>query len=393
MKKVVRLGWTAMMVLALVGLSSCGKNDKKKGNDVAAEEEVKIEKVRTEPVVKQEIERNVECTAVLEGYETMNVSPSLTGIIEKRFKDVGDHVATGELLVRMDQNQLIQAKLNLSNLETEMKRMDALMAGGNVTQQVYDKTKLGYDQAKQQVEFLQNNTYFKATFPGVVSARNYESGELFNGAKPILTVVQLNMLKAIIDVPEAYFPKIKAGMKLDVISDIYPDAKFPATIETIYPTIDAATHTFQCKVRIPNGSMKLRPGMYVHTSVNVGKVKVLAVPYQSVLKLTGSNERYLFLNNGGTAKRLTVEIGQRFNRFIEILSEDVVEGDEVVTQGQARLIDGVQMEILNTTYEEEAAAKSNGGAIVSEDTAKEVEASLPAEKKDSVDAKKSDIKK
>ena len=163
MKKVVRLGWTAMMVLALVGLSSCGKNDKKKGNDVAAEEEVKIEKVRTEPVVKQEIERNVECTAVLEGYETMNVSPSLTGIIEKRFKDVGDHVATGELLVRMDQNQLIQAKLNLSNLETEMKRMDALMAGGNVTQQVYDKTKLGYDQAKQQVEFLQNNTYFKAT--------------------------------------------------------------------------------------------------------------------------------------------------------------------------------------------------------------------------------------
>ena len=99
------------------------------------------------------------------------------------------------------------------------------------------------------------------------------------------------------------------------------------------------------------------------------------------------------MNNGGYAKRLTVEIGQRFNRFIEILSEDVVEGDEVVTQGQARLIDGVQMEILNTTYEEEAAAKSNGGAIVSEDTAKKDEASLPAEKKDSADAKKSDIKK
>ncbi|MBO7429289.1 MAG: efflux RND transporter periplasmic adaptor subunit [Paludibacteraceae bacterium] len=357
MKKVVRWGWVSVMALALVGLTAgCGKSDKKKADESTESEGPKVEKVRVEPVVKQEIERDVECTAVLEGYETMNVSPSLTGIIEKRFKDVGDHVSTGDLLVRMDQNQLIQAKLNLANLETEMKRMDALLAGGNVTQQTYDKTKMGYEQAKQQVEFLQNNTFFKATFPGVVSARNYESGELFNGARPILTVVQLNMLKAIIDVPEAYFPKIKAGMKLNIISDIYPDTKFPAVIETIYPTIDAATHTFQCKVKIPNGSMKLRPGMYVHTAVNVGKVKVLAVPYQSVLKLTGSNERYLFLNENGFAKRVTVEAGQRFNRYVEVISDEVVEGGEVVTQGQARLIDGVELQIIDGDYQEKIEA-------------------------------------
>ena len=357
MKKVVRWGWVSVMALALVGLTAgCGKSDKKKADESTESEGPKVEKVRVEPVVKQEIERDVECTAVLEGYETMNVSPSLTGIIEKRFKDVGDHVSTGDLLVRMDQNQLIQAKLNLANLETEMKRMDALLAGGNVTQQTYDKTKMGYEQAKQQVEFLQNNTFFKATFPGVVSARNYESGELFNGARPILTVVQLNMLKAIIDVPEAYFPKIKAGMKLNIISDIYPDTKFPAVIETIYPTVDAATHTFQCKVKIPNGSMKLRPGMYVHTAVNVGKVKVLAVPYQSVLKLTGSNERYLFLNENGFAKRVTVEAGQRFNRYVEVISDEVVEGGEVVTQGQARLIDGVELQIIDGDYQEKIEA-------------------------------------
>ena len=357
MKKVVRWGWVSVMALALVGLTAgCGKSDKKKADESTESEGPTVEMVRVEPVVKQEIERDVECTAVLEGYETMNVSPSLTGIIEKRFKDVGDHVSTGDLLVRMDQNQLIQAKLNLANLETEMKRMDALLAGGNVTQQTYDKTKMGYEQAKQQVEFLQNNTFFKATFPGVVSARNYESGELFNGARPILTVVQLNMLKAIIDVPEAYFPKIKAGMKLNIISDIYPDTKFPAVIETIYPTIDAATHTFQCKVKIPNGSMKLRPGMYVHTAVNVGKVKVLAVPYQSVLKLTGSNERYLFLNENGFAKRVTVEAGQRFNRYVEVISDEVVEGGEVVTQGQARLIDGVELQIIDGDYQEKIEA-------------------------------------
>lgn len=379
MKKVVRWGWVSVMALALVGLTAgCGKSDKKKAGEATESEGPKVEKVRVEPVVKQEIERDVECTAVLEGYETMNVSSSLTGIIEKRFKDVGDHVSTGDLLVRMDQNQLIQAKLNLANLETEMKRMDALLAGGNVTQQTYDKTKMGYEQAKQQVEFLQNNTFFKATFPGVVSARNYESGELFNGARPILTVVQLNMLKAIIDVPEAYFPKIKAGMKLNIVSDIYPDTKFPAVIETIYPTVDAATHTFQCKVKIPNGSMKLRPGMYVHTAVNVGKVKVLAVPYQSVLKLTGSNERYLFLNENGFAKRVTVEAGQRFNRFVEVISDEIVEGGQVVTQGQARLIDGIELQVMDGNYEDEAAIKTNGGIEVEVDDSGKVVPAAPA---------------
>ena len=356
MKRVVRLGWASMMALAAM---SCGNNE----NTATVEE--KAEKVREEQVLRQEIEREVDCTSILEGYETMNVSPSLTGIIEKRYKDVGDRVSQGEMLVRMDQTQYKQAKLAFANLTTEMKRMDALLAGGNVTQQSYDATKLQYDQAKETLEFTETNTFFKATFPGVVSARNYENGELYSGAQPILTVVQLNMLKTIINIPEAYFPKIKQGMKLDIISDIYPDQKFPATIETIYPTIDASTHTFQCKVKIPNGSMKLRPGMYIHTTVNVGKEKVLVVPYQSVLKLTGSNERYLFLDNNGRAQRVTVEMGQRYNKYVEVTAEEVAEGKLVITQGQARLTDGAKLQILTGNYEEEAAARSAG---LAEDT-------------------------
>lgn len=359
MKKVVKSGWLGMMSIALsVLFAGCG-GDKTENK---AEEVKRVEKVRTEVVASQNIERVIECTAVLEGYETMNVSPSMTGLIEKRYKDVGDRVSTGDLLVRMDQTQLKQAKLSLANLETEMKRMDALLAGGNVTQQAYDQTKLAYNQAKEQYDFLNNNTFFKATFPGVVSARNYENGELYNGARPILTVVQINVLKAIINVPEAYFPKVRQGMKLDIVSDLYPDRVFPSVIEVIYPTIDSNTHTFQCKVRIPNGSMKLRPGMYIHTSVPAGKEKVLVVPFQSVLKLSGSNERYIFLNEDGKAKRVTVEIGQRFDHYLEVFSEDIKEGAQVVTQGQTRLVDGVDIEVISGAFEDSSASKADSSA-------------------------------
>ena len=346
MKKVFKLGWAALLALMVV---SCGSDEKKTNIGKIESESAanKVEKVRIDTIRTKIVERNIDCTSVLEGYETMNVSPSMTGIIEKVYKDVGDRVSSGELLVRMDQTQLKQAKIAFSNLETEMKRMEALIAGGNTTQQAYDGVKLQYDQAKEQLEFLQNNTFFKATFPGVVSAKNFENGELFNAARPILTVTQINVLKTLINVPETYFPQVKKGMKLDLISDIYPNKTFPATVETIYPTIDAGTHTFQCKVRIPNATNLLRPGMYIHTTVPVGKSNALLVPYQAVQKLTGSNERFIFINENGYAKRISVAIGDRFDTLVEIISEEDLTNKELVVQGQNRLVDGIQLEVIS----------------------------------------------
>lgn len=348
MKKVFKFGWAALIALIAVG---CGGDEQKTERGIGKIESESVankkEKVRLDTIRTKLIEREISCTSVLEGYETMNVSPSMTGIIEKVYKEVGDRVSTGELLVRMDQTQLKQAKIAFSNLETEMKRMEALIAGGNTTQQTYDGIKRQYDQAKEQLDFLQNNTFFKATFAGMVSAKNFEDGELFNAARPILTVTQINVLKTLINVPEAYFPRVKKGMKLELISDIYPDKTFPAIIETIYPTIDAGTHTFQCKVRIPNGANLLRPGMYVHTTVPVGKSEALLVPYQTVLKLTGSNERFLFINNDGYAKRVAVTLGDRFDTHIEVIAEEDLIGKELVVQGQNRLVDGIGLEILS----------------------------------------------
>jgi RND family efflux transporter MFP subunit len=153
-------------------------------------------------------------------------------------------------------------------------------------------------------------------------------------------------LKAYINVQEAYFPQFKNGMKLSIASDIYPGKTFNATVEMVYPTIDPASHTFTVKVVIPNASETLRPGMYVSTTVPVGKVNGLLVPYQSVLKLIGSNERYVFVNNNGVAKRVKVELGKRYDRDIEIISEELKDGDELVVVGQGRLVDGVKLEIV-----------------------------------------------
>ena len=333
MKKIV------LMMAAAVCLIGCGKKEAQ-----ATQEAERVEVVGTITLQEKEIERVLNISTNLQGYVTQNVAPSLTGKIEHIFVEVGDEVKAGDMLVRMDQTQYLTQKIQLANLEIEVGRLEALLETGSVSQQTYDQTKVAYDQLKQNLAFLEQNTYVKAPFDGVISAKTYEDGELYGG-QPIVVLTQVKKLKALIAVPETYYPMIKEGMKLTVKSEVYPDESFLATIEVVYPTIDAASHTFQCKVVIPNASEKLRGGMYVTTTLGLGKENTIVVPYQSVEKLLGSNERYVFINDNGYAKRVSVKLGQRFDENIEIIAPEIKAGVEYISVGQHKLVDGVKIEV------------------------------------------------
>ena len=325
--------------LAVLALMGCSKQT------ATTEEEERVEQVRTIVLQPREIEREISVSTNLQGYLTLNVAPSLTGKIEHIFVEVGDRVTKGKALVNMDQTQYKTTKISLTNLEIEKNRIEQLLRTGSATQQQYDQILAQYNSTKEQLDFLQTNTYFKAPFAGVISAKNYEDGELYSG-QPILVLTQIDKLKALVAIPESYFPQFKAGMKLTLTSEIYPGQTFPATVEVVYPTVDASSHTFQVKIVIPNVKNLLRPGMYVTTSIGLGKANVIVAPYQAVEKLVGANDRYVFINENGRAKRVAVELGQRFDQEIEIISPEIVPGVELVTTGQHKLVDGVKINVV-----------------------------------------------
>ena len=329
-----------LFILAAFALIGCSSKETS-----ATQEEERVEQVRTTVLQPREIEREISVSTNLQGYLTQNVSPSLTGRIEHIYCEVGNHVTKGTDLVRMDQTQYKTTKITLTNLEVEKNRVEQLLKTGSATQQQYDQITTQYNSTKEQLEFLEQNTYVKAPFVGVISAKNYEDGELYGG-QPILVLTQLDKLKALVAVPETYFPRFKEGMKLSLTSEIYPDKVFPATVEIVYPTIDPSTHTFQCKIVIPNTKNLLRPGMYVTTTIGLGKANALVVPYQSVEKLVGANDRYVFIVEDGRAKRVSVTLGQRFDQDIEIIAPEIVPGVEVVTTGQHKLVDGVKVNVV-----------------------------------------------
>lgn len=337
MKKIVFLAASALMLI------SCGKKAEQVNTTV--EEQERVEAVSTTILQAREIQREITLSSNLQGYQTVNVSPSLQGKIEHIFVEVGDRVSAGQDLVRMDQQQYKTTALQVANLRTEMTRMEGLIKSGSVSQQQYDQVKLGLDQAEESLDFLKKNTYVKAPFTGVIAAKTYEDGELYAG-QPIVVLTEVDRLKTLVAIPESYIPLVKEGMKLTLRSEVYPDRVFAGTIEVVYPTVDAASHTFMVKVVIPNRDRMLRPGMYVTTTLGLGKATVLTVPYSTVLKLIGANDRYIFVNDNGAAKRMNVEMGQRFGDDVEIFGEGIVEGLEVVTKGEARLIDGVKIKVV-----------------------------------------------
>ena len=333
MRKIIIFSLAALMVVG------CSKKQ------TASLDYERVEQVRTLVLQPREIEREISVSTNLQGYLTQNVAPSLTGKIEHIYCEVGDKVVAGQDLVRMDQTQYKTTKFSFQNITTEKTRIEQLFRTGSATQQQLDQIETQYISTKEQLDFLEKNTYVKAPFAGVIAAKTYEDGELYSG-QPILVLTQIDKLKALVAIPESYFPQFKEGMKLTLTSEIYPDQVFPATVEVVYPTIDATSHTFQVKIVIPNSKNLLRPGMYVSTTIGLGKTNAIVAPYQAVEKLVGANDRYVFLNENGVAKRVAVTLGQRFDQDIEIIAPEIVPGVEMVVVGQHKLIDGIKLNVV-----------------------------------------------
>ena len=109
MNRIVR-NTTLLMAIALI--SACGgKSESRQATTTKKEaEKVKVTTLQSERIAKQ-----LELSSTLEGYETMNISPSITGHIEHIYVEVGSRVQKGSMLVRMDQTQLNTTRINLSN--------------------------------------------------------------------------------------------------------------------------------------------------------------------------------------------------------------------------------------------------------------------------------------
>ncbi len=157
--------------------------------------------------------------------------------------------------------------------------------------------------------------------------------------------MQINPVKITVSISEQNYPLIKNGMIARITADVYPDKEFTGKIFRVHPTIDPMSRTFRAEIQISNGNEVLRPGMFARVYIDMGEVEAFVVPSSSVLVQEGTNDRFIFVADGNTASRRLVRLGKRFDDKVEIAEGDLKEGDNLVVDGQARLKDGLSIEI------------------------------------------------
>lgn len=336
-----------LSALTIAVLAGCSGKKASEDTDVVEPIPVKVQKLE-----KQDIARTLDYTANLQADEQVYYAPASTGRIEKIYVEVGDRIKKGQLLVTMDQTSLHQAEVQLKNLEAEYNRAKMLNETQSISKQAYDAAVTQYEVAKSNVDFLKENTKMLAPFDGIVTGKYFENGELYTGtafggaSKPsIIAIEKINPLKAYVNLSEQYFLSVKKGTKIELRSSLYPERVFEGIVSIVYPTIDPASRTFTVEVKIPNSDEALRPGMYGTINFAIGTTETVVAPAIAVLKLQGSNDRYVFLNKNGVAKRVTVTLGKRFEDQVELISNDIREGDELIIVGQGRLVDGSPLNI------------------------------------------------
>lgn len=328
-----------LSLLAAANLVSCGKKDDKAA--VVVEER---------PIVTVDVAHRIEVpqtkvyTATVEAENINNIAPSTPNRIKKINVEVGDHVRRGQELVVLDNASIDQLRINLEQTERDYNRAVQLLEIGSGTQQSVDQLKAQLDAARVQYNNLKENTILCSPITGVVTARNYDPGDM-TGSLPVLTVGQLTpVVKVMINVSENDMSKLKVGQPVDVTFDAFPGETFSGKVQRIYPTVDTATRTFQVEVRIANAKEIIKPGMFARVSIDLGSKENVVVPDRALVKQTGSGNKYVYVLNGNTVSYERVEVGQRLDDAYELLS-GIEDGDTVVITGQTRLADGIEVEV------------------------------------------------
>ncbi|MBO5732334.1 MAG: efflux RND transporter periplasmic adaptor subunit [Alistipes sp.] len=335
-----------VLIVMGVAASLVACNTKSSTESTEAATQKKAVGVKVETAERVVVDLYETYTSEIMAYKENDITPAVQGLHIDQIKvDVGDRVKEGQVLVTMDQTTLKQQELNLATTQDSYNRMKPVHEAGGVADQQMIQLKNQLDLQKEVVENLRKNSTIKSPISGIVTARNFESGDLF-ASMPILHIMQINKLKVKANVSEMYYPVVKVGQKVDIEVDIFPGEKFEGKVTRINPALDAATRTFGVEITIDNANERLRPGMYARTTFNMGQKESIVINDVAVQKQAGSSARYVYVIKDGKADYRFVEDGRHIGNKLQILS-GIEEGEQIAITSFNRLVEGAEVEIIN----------------------------------------------
>lgn len=318
-------------------------------------------------VTEQSWQPQLSAVGALSAVQGVDIAPQVAGVVAAIPVTSGTEVKAGDVLIHLndapDKAQLasLQAASDLS--QTVLKRDIRLHASQAVSQSTLDadaadvKSKTAL--VAQQKALIAEKTV-KAPFGGQLGIVNVNLGQYLTPGTPIVTLQDLSAMHDDFTVPQSELASLALGQKIAVNVDAYPGRSFTGKITAISPKVDATTRNVTVQATIPNPDGALRPGMFVHTVINLGKpVQQLTLPVTAVTYNSYGATAFVVTKaksgSGLQADQVFVTPGDKRGNRVAIL-KGLKAGDQVVTSGQLKLTSGAAVRIDNSVQPSDSAS-------------------------------------
>lgn len=372
-----RTNYFFMLAAACAALAtSCGQSDPKNGQ-VETRVPVEVMAVRLGDVAQ-----TLGYYGDLAAENEVKVFSKISDRIEEFFVDDGDRVAKGaplakifartlEQAVRQAEAVLVAVKAHEANLRVEFERLALLHRDNSISQQQYDAVATQYQATQAQVQQAEaalagvksqlQDALVTAPIAGIIGKRYYEAGDMANPALPLVSIVQMERVKILVDAGEQDLAKLALGQKAVVRVKTFPDRGFAGKITKISPVLDPLTRMAEIEILLDNREHKLKPGMYAQAQITTGVLKnVIVIPRHAVIENT-SLERvagedrvvknyYAFVAADGKAVQRKLEVLYQNDERLAI-SAGLVLGEKLVIVGQHNLREGTSVVIARESDE------------------------------------------
>ena len=303
-----------------------------------------VPRVEAGAVEQREFADNVQALGTAQARESVIIGSKVTDVISAIRFDSGDRVQKGQVLVVLSnveqQADLNEARAALASQEREYARFTELGAKGFAPKARLEQAQAAYEQAKARVAALESriaDRTIRAPFSGVMGLRTASPGALVRPGDVIGTLDDTSVIKLDFDVPEVHLQKLKRGVKLSAQTAAYPGRTFSGEIDDVDSRISPTTRTVKVRALINNRAGDLKPGMLMTVDIQSNPRKALGVPEMALLERIDGVSVFKVVDKDGqtVVAPAKVEIGQRYNGFVEV-TKGLNAGDRIVVEGVQR---------------------------------------------------------
>jgi RND family efflux transporter MFP subunit len=306
---------------------------------------------------------------------TVEATPKVQGRLETVAVRLGDRVTRGQRLAQLDDREILeqvkqaeasyqvaaatirQREADLRFAQTNLDRSLNLFERQLIPKQTFDDAEARYQAANAQVDLAKAqfsqaqarldelkinlaNTIITSPVNGFIGKRTLDPGAWVTPNSAFLSVVDIGIVRLVVNVVEKDLRRIPAGLKADVAVDAFPGEHFNGRVARVAPVLDPATRTAQIEVEIDNSQFRLKPGMYAKVAFTVERHdNALVVPSNAVVDYEGKKGVFMPSGEGDSAHFRAIQPGLVDQERVEITS-GVSEGDRVVTTGAGALREG-----------------------------------------------------